>query len=447
MTNCKALSGPFLILATALICFSPHSVRATDVEVSTSSSEAESKSVPLSELGTGNFSRLPFHLSASVSSGYDDNVTGSNLNPQGSPFTSGNLGLTYDFGSPRTQLSLGAGAGLTYYWDHIQNAGVNTNNYDTNDYLNFSLTHKASPRLTLSTIDYLTYQSEPDFSIGQGVNRRSGNFFFTQDKFSVAYLWTPRFSTVTSYTVTALNYDDIAVGVFEDRFENMFGNEFRFLIWPTTSLVGEYRFQIVSYLHDGDVIVPATFALVKGVPVRIPPVRLHQDSTTQFLLAGFDHSFNPRLNVSFRGGAQLRDPEQGGEESSPYFEGTLTYVLSKQTSVSWTNHYGLEEPDVANSQRRKAFRTGLSAKHDFTARISGTLGAYYENADYLGTISPGVVNPSFTEQSFDLAVSFRYAITRSLGVEAGYNYTDVSSDIPLREYSRNHYWGGLNFKF
>jgi hypothetical protein len=249
---------------------------------------------------------------------------------------------------------------------------------------------------------------------------------------------------VTSYTLTALNYDDIAVGVFEDRFENIFANEFRFLIWPTTSLVGEYRFQIVSYLHEGDIVVPA----VKILGFKLaPPVRLHQDSTTQFFLAGFDHSFNPRLNISFRGGAQLRDPEQGGEESSPYFEGTLTYVLGKQTSVSWTNHYGFEEADVANSQRRKTFHTGLSAKHDFTARISGTLGAYYENNDYLGNISPGAVNPSFTEQSFDLAVSFRYAITRSLGVEAGYNYTDVSSDVALREYSRNRYWGGLNFTF
>jgi hypothetical protein len=399
----------------------------------------------VSELGTGNFSRLPFHLSASITSGYDDNVTTANSNSQGSPFTSGNLGVTYDFGSPRTHLSLGAGAGLTYYWNDISSAGVN--NYDTHDYLNFSLTHKASPRLTLSTVDYLTYQTEPDFSIAQGANRRSGNYFFTQDKFNVSYLWTPRFSTVTSYALTALNYDDIAVGVFEDRFENLFGNEFRFLIWPTTSLVGEYRFQIVSYLHDGDVIVPAMIGFVNGMFVRIPPVRLHQDSTTQFLLAGLDHSFNPRLNISFRGGAQLRDPDQGGEENSPYFEGTLTYVLGKQTSVSWTNHYGIDEADVANSQRRKSFRTGLSAKHDFTARISGTLGAYYQTSDYLGTNSPGAVNPSFTEQSFDLTVSFRYAITRSLGVETGYNYTDVSSDIPVREYSRNHYWAGLNFNF
>jgi hypothetical protein len=445
MTTCKALSGPLVIFAIALFClFSPSLRAAEDVEVSTtSSSESETKSVPVSELGTGLFSRLPFHLSASVRSGYDDNVNTSSVNQEGSPFSGANLSLTYDFGTPRTKLSLGAGAGVTYYWDKISTAG--TNNYDTNENLSFSLTHKVNPRLTLSTVDYLTYQSEPDFSISQGVNHRSGNFFFTEDKFSADYLWTPRFSTSTSYTFTALNYDDIATGIFEDRFENVFGNEFRFLIWPTTSLIAEYRFELVNYTHEGEVIAPAVF--INGVKVA-PATRLERDSTTQYLLAGFDHIFNPRFSVTFRGGAQFRDFSQGSNESSPYFEGTLKYVLGKQTSVAWTNSYGLEASDAAQSQSRQTFRTGVTAKHDFTPRISGNLAAYYENDDYKGTTtSLGTVNPSFTQQSLDIAVSLRYAVTRSLGLEAGYNYTDVTSDMNFTDYSRNRYWGGVNFNF
>jgi hypothetical protein len=123
-------------------------------------------------------------------------------------------------------------------------------------------------------------------------------------------------------------------------------------------------------------------------------------------------------------------------------------VLGKQTSVAWTSHYGLEASDNAQSQSRQTFRTGVTAKHDFTPRISGSLAAYYENDDYLGTTnSSGVVSPSFTQQSFDIAVSLRYAVTRSLGLEAGYNYTDVSSDMSLNDYSRNRYWGGVNFNF
>jgi len=44
-------------------------------------------------------------------------------------------------------------------------------------------------------------------------------------------------------------------------------------------------------------------------------------------------------------------------------------------------------------------------------------------------------------------LSLRYAITRYLGVDVGYNYTDVLSDLALRGYSRNRFYGGVDFSF
>ena len=46
-----------------------------------------------------------------------------------------------------------------------------------------------------------------------------------------------------------------------------------------------------------------------------------------------------------------------------------------------------------------------------------------------------------------MAVTLRYGITRYLGVQVGYNYTDVWSDISFREYTRNRVWGGVNLLF
>ena len=45
-------------------------------------------------------------------------------------------------------------------------------------------------------------------------------------------------------------YPESATGDFENRFEHTFGNEFRFLLWPTTTLVGEYRLGIQDYLTN-----------------------------------------------------------------------------------------------------------------------------------------------------------------------------------------------------
>jgi hypothetical protein len=409
----------------------------------TAQSQAAPSGTKEMELGTGTFSRSPFHLSASVRGGYDDNVATSDINRQASWFTNASGTVTYNFGDARTQLSLQAGGGVTYYWDRITGAGFDNQQYDINSTLALTIRHKASPRLTFDLNTYASYQTEPDFAIAFGLNRRSGNFFYTQDRLTTTYLWTPRFSTATSYTFGALHYDDMSVGLFEDRWENTFGNECRFLLWPTTTLVAEYRLGLVNYMHEGEPTGPTV--IING---RTP--QLDRDSITHYLLAGFDHTFNSRFNMSVRGGAEFRDyPDAVSDDnqSAPYFEGTLNYTVNKFTTLTWNNRYAIEEPDVLLNPNRKTFRTGIRATHNLTPRVSAILGAYYEHDDYGSVTNLNVVTPGFTEQAVDLALSFRYAVTRYFGVEAGYDYTDVWSDVVFREYSRNRCWAGLNVTF
>lgn len=378
---------------------------------------------------TGKFSRSPFRFSVSVRGGYDDNVNTTHFDEQESAFVSIGGTLAYDFGSPRTQLNLTTGGGFTYYLSDIRGVGNNGNNYDSNIYLALSATHKATPRLAFAASVYLSYQTQPDFTLNVALNRQSGNFFYTADKFSMLYLWTPRFSTLTSYTFGAVNYDDNTTGSFEDRIENTLGNEFRFLVLPTTSLIAEYRAYWVTY-----------------------DSRSFRDSFSNFVLGGIDHSFSPRFNISLRGGAEFREYENAvlnanSSITDPYFEGTLIYALGKRTSISWTNRYGLEEPDVALAQHRTTYRTGLSVRYNVTTRISTNLAFFYEHDDNSGFFSAFTRSPAFTEDSFDLVLSARYAINRIFALEAGYDFTEVDSDIRLRSYTRNRFWGGLNFSF
>src|SRR5207302_1939599 len=132
-----------------------------------------------------------------------------------------------------------------------------------------------------------------------------------------------------------------------------FCNEFRFLLWPTTTLVAEYRIQFTTYQSS------------------------NADAVSHFILAGFDHSFSPEFNASFRGGFQIRSldftqmipasiqivngfltfvPAQtihtSADSTSPYFEATLNYAVGKKTSLSWTNRYGIEEPDIPGQPKR-----------------------------------------------------------------------------------------------
>ena len=328
------------------------------------------------------------------------------------------------------RLSLDTSAGVTYYAQHIANQ-----NYDINLSGHFVLQYKATPRLTLGSDVLIAYLTEPSFNYGVGLNTRAGNYLYTLDTLSARYLWAPRFSTVTRYTLTVVNYDDNSVGMLQDRVENTFGNEFRFLLTPVTALIGEYRLEFVNYTQAQNPL----------------------DSTTHFVLGGFDHNFNPRLNVTVRAGAEFRSYTDGSSRNSPYVEGTLNYTVGRRTIITWTNRYGLEEPDVVNAQNPTVFRTGLEGKFRLTPRISTTLGVYYVHSDYPESTTPLYLGgfiigettvPAFTQDEFDGAIELRFTITPLIGAQLGYHYTDVTSDMVVgQSYHRNRVFGGFNVTF
>jgi opacity protein-like surface antigen len=370
--------------------------------------------------------------------GYDDNVFLSSFDPVESIFTNVAVGVAYRFGSPRTQMSLSANVGTTYYWsvdedfdDDFGAEDEDDGHFDFNASLGFSITHRASARLTLAATLFASYQSQPDFNTFNAttisVGRQSRDFFAGSNRFSAAYAWTPRFSTNTSYSLGLVFYDDDLISSFEDRVEHTIGNEFRFLVLPTTSAIGEYRFAFVDYTD------------AEG-----------RNSHSHFFLAGVDHSFSPRFNVSARAGVEVREFDNDfiGQDdetrTAPYAEATLNYAIAQSTQITWFNRFSLEQPDVPESFSRQTFRTALSLRHNFTARISAGLNVAYQHDDNEGSFDIG----GFDEDSFDISLGVRYAISRNWAIDAGYTHTEVVSDEALfREFSRNRYYVGATFTF
>ena len=316
------------------------STSSTTAPAATASSAANAPNLQQGPSGTGVFAPTPVKIYATVSGGYDDNVTTVSSNKQSSAYTNANVILDYTFGDPRLQLILNVGAGGTYYFSHLS-----TQNYDIDLKGALAITYKASPRLTLGGSVLVAYLTEPSFQYAGGINSRNGNYLYTNDRAFLNYVWSRRFATRTSYTFEALNYDNNSVGAFSNRVSSLFGNEFRLQMVPTTSLVAEYRFGIVSYENS------------------------FLNSETHYALGGFDHTFNPRLTATFRGGAQFRSYENVGDRPSPYFESNVNYALGRRTSVAWVTRYGLEEPDNPTSQSRTTFRTGLQTKFNLTSRV------------------------------------------------------------------------------
>lgn len=351
----------------------------------------------------------PFRAAVSLREGYDDNVGASSVDEQDSFFTSLYGQLNADFNKPRTQLTLGIGGGATYYegleeWDYTATASI--------DFL-----HRVNSKLTLTTKLYGTYQVEPDFSLILGSERRNGQYFYGNAQFGARYQWSPRFSTVTSYSIMGIFYQDDVASRASDRTEQYFSQEFRFLLRPTTTLTAEYRFGYYDYT-DNNI----------------------NDGHSHFFLLGIDQAFSARLTASIRGGVEIRETNNTGSNTAPYGEATLTYAYSQLSTISWVNRYGFEQAASLNPLERKSFRSGLQIRHGFTPKLSAYLAAFYQYNEFSGFID-------YSEQLFDISTGIEFKVNRNFALNMGYSYTHLSSDFAFSEYDRNRYNVGATLSF
>lgn len=412
--------------------------------------------------GESGFTRRPFTLTVDTRFGYDDNTLDESRDKHESTFVNTDVSVAYSARNTRTTLSLSASTGFTYYFDRPGRQ------YDPNVGVSLALTYKLTPRATLAISNFSVYQAEPDFGAVGFQERRNGDYFYTSNNFALSYRFTPRFSTVTSYSPSFFVYREELYSFSQDRAEHYFGQSLRFLLQPRLTLVGEYRFGYVQYFNERDASLGFD---TNNLPVFTPD--FHADSYNHFVLGGFDYALGPRFRVTLRAGAQFRsyvdeDTFQfvdgrvvritRGTEASPYAEGSLLYDINRRGSLALTTRYGIEEANlgVSNSSR-DSFRIGVTYNQGITARLGGYLGFNYNHNSYDNALDGN----NLDENVYDLSVGLRYVLNRHVALEVGYTHTTVSSDSDFqsnngltlvnnsntREYDRNRYFVGARFAF
>jgi hypothetical protein len=381
-----------------------------------------------------------FQLSGSLNGGYDDNV---NLTPTGSPswYANPTVSLRYLFGSARLAMDLLTGGGITYYFDH-----PGGRDYDPLVYLNLSVAYKVTPRLTLNFSTSSAYESQPELGTALSSINRLGNYFRSENQLSAHYSLSPRWSSVTGYSLSAVEYASSAASV-NDRLENAFSERLRYLWMPTTTVSGAYRISLNESQSEGE-------------------------STTQTLSIGPEQSFSPRFIAGLQTGVQFRSGNSGGQ-TSPYVETSLRYELGSPVAASrasgattyiiWTTRYSIEESGQQQGGGGKTFRTNLNLNYAVTARISASLALIYSNGGNGNSnqISSGSLGGSSNETAFDITPSLRYAITQHCSVNVGYRYTDVKNGSgtaalepfqsvasqSVASYTRSRYFAGITLSF
>jgi hypothetical protein len=354
-------------------------------------------------------------VTTEVSAGYDDNVATS-ASGGGSSFASGNVVVTYNRPTGRTQIHLIGVASYTPYADAASGPPE-----DKNLNLTLELTHNISSRLSFYASVFAAYQTEPNFKNNIGPLNVRADHFSTGDTFSLTYNWVLRFATVTSYSLQRVKYDDASIGMFEDRLEQTFGEQFQFSLTSRTFLLADYRFEMSEY---------------DSAPLS---------STTHYLLAGIDHHLMEHLTLHALAGETIRSFDIGMDTADPHFEGSISYAGSKY-SLGLTASYGVEAPNMPGVLTNTTFRTGLGLTYNLSPRLSSTAGVSYSSTQNEVPISPGP-GSSGSEDAIDFSLGLRYTINRHFTLHIDYGHSEVGSMGSTPGYSRNRYSGGLSFRY
>jgi uncharacterized protein (PEP-CTERM system associated) len=86
----------------------------------------------------------------------------------------------------------------------------------------------------------------------------------------------------------------------------------------------------------------------------------------------------------------------------------------------------------------------LSVSHRLTSLLTLSGSVQYQHSVYNGG-GPGVDGTA--DDYVNLAISVAYKITRNWSAELEYDFDDLLSEVPGREYTRSRVFGGVRFIF
>lgn len=361
--------------------------------------------------------KIPFSVTLASSVGWDSNMNTSSFDEQESGYWQNGVSLVYSTGDKRNHLDLGAHYSNIWYFD----AAPGTEDIYHNARFTLNYVAELSPRLVITDSFYLAYETEPDFLIGASINRRTNQYLYGYNNLSGSYAWTPRFSTVSGYTITGIWYEE-DVNQNMDHLSHIFSQQFRYAITPRTTGTIDYRFQFADYDNNPDA-----------------------DFTAHYVLGGVDHSFSPLLAGSLRMGAEFRDYDGDlGSETRPYLEGALNYRAGKHTILRWYHFLGMDDSDLVGFASGYSYKTGLTVQHQITDRLTGNLAIHYLHQMFED--SP-VGLPDEDDNTFAGSAGLDYRLWRNIGLNATYSYTNTDSDNFYREYERHRVSIGVTATF
>lgn len=207
-------------------------------------------------------------------------------------------------------------------------------------------------------------------------------------------------------------YDLNSLAAQIDRHELLLGVSADYAVSEATGVLGEYRYQDVSYDSGGGL----------------------KDKQSHFLLAGLDHAPSEQISLSMRLGLEQRNRSGAPDDDAPRAELMARYSYGENSFLSGGYMYTIEEvSNVTAYTDVQVHRFFVNLQHAFSPKTIGSLFYNVEPSTLLGR-SGVTTDQDETTQRFGLALTTRPRLGWT--ISGTFDIDVTASGDPFRDLER-----------
>ena len=309
--------------------------------------------------------------------------------------------------------------------------GLDFITYSEDDHLNTinglgegMIRYNRASGLSLMLVDRYTHSSDR-FDVGseQGINE---NKFDSNIVIGTAdWTMTEKLRAKIDYSNFFLDYDK-EIDAFKERSDNTFDISAYFKYSLKTSFFVQGRFVDVAY-------VTATF----------------NDNQQYFVYGGIKWDTTEKVSLMAKAGYQEKGYDNNdatlakrGDYTGLAFDVQAVYKVTDKTKLTLDMYRANEETDSTVATDKTVFGAKFGYNQKFTEKISGSLSAGYEDAEY-----SQLIEQDRDDASFRISPAAQYLFKEWLQAEVSYQYEQRDSTDDLFDFTTNIFMANVKVAF
>lgn len=371
----------------------------------------------------GNIELGPFRIltSLDLSGEYNDNILLSPRDEESDFIWTVSPGVTIELPGRRVALRLGYRADIIRY--------VENDSLDTVDHTVQAAVVYNSPRgLTVSLTDeFKRTEGFAGFPVPELTDRveRLENLLRAEGEYRFADRW----SAGAFYNFLIVDYSSGPEFDELDREDHTFGGTIFYRILPKTSILGEYRYQIIRYDLDA--------------------IAADRDSDSHFFLVGVKGDLTAKTSAGVKVGYQTKDYESSARED---FDGLVVEgeIIWKYRDPSQLRVFGGRANIESTFQGNNFYVAnygGLELRHYLTSVLILTVRGLVGTNEYPEAVTIETETQERDDTFYEAAVGLRYQVRRWLALEVAYQYLRRDSNFRDFDYTNNRVIGTIHLTY